>query len=450
MKNSINLSIKSLFDEKKINTDVKLTGWIKFIREHKSIIFIEFMDGSIFKTIQLVIKRENFDNFEDIKDDISIGSAIEIFGTLIENNKNELEIICKDISVIGKCIDEYPLQNKIHGNEFLREISHIRSRTKYFNIVFDIRSFLFNTINNYFYKNNFKWVSTPILSSSDAEGAGDVFNISDKDFFNSEASLSVTGQLHLEAMALSYKNVYTLGPQFRAEKSHTSRHLSEFWMLEAEMNFMNLDQLMIFMEDMVKHFASELLKNKKDEIAYLDSLNNGLIDKLENLVNNEFAKKSYREAIEILKEARDSKKVTFQNNDIDFGTDLDSEHERYLCEKHFQKPTFIYNYPTAIKAFYMKRNNDETVKGVDLLVPLIGELCGGSERENNHNNLMENMKDKNIPLEELSWYLELRKYGYASSSGFGMGFERLIMFLTGVENIKDTIPFARAHENIKF
>jgi asparaginyl-tRNA synthetase len=173
-------------------------------------------------------------------------------------------------------------------------------------------------------------------------------------------------------------------------------------MLEAEMNFMNLDQLMIFMEDMVKHFASELLKNKKDEIAYLDSLNNGLIDKLENLVNNEFAKKSYREAIEILKEARDSKKVTFQNNDIDFGTDLDSEHERYLCEKHFQKPTFIYNYPTAIKAFYMKRNNDETVKGVDLLVPLIGELCGGSERENNHNNLMENMKDKNIPLEELS------------------------------------------------
>jgi len=452
MQKNVNASVKSLFDNQKIlNTDVRLTGWIKFIREHKAIIFIEFIDGSVFKTIQLVLKKNNFENdFEKIKDEISIGSAIEIFGTLIQNNKKELEIVCKEFSIKGNCISEYSLQNKVHGNEFLREISHIRPRTKYFNIIFDIRSFLFNSITKFFYQKDFKWISTPVLSSSDAEGAGEVFNIADNTFFNSETSLSVTGQLHLEAMALSYKNVYTLGPQFRAEKSHTSRHLAEFWMLEAEMNFMDLDNLMVFMEDMIKHFAVELLKHKRNEIEYLDSLNEGLIVKLENLINNEFAKKTYREAIEILKDARDKKLVVFQNNNINFGTDLDSEHERYLCEKHFQKPTFIYNYPVTIKAFYMKKNDDKTVKGVDLLVPLIGELCGGSERESNYDRLLEAMKDKNIPLTELNWYLELRKFGYASSSGFGLGIERLIMFLTGVENIKDVIPFARTHENIKF
>ena len=454
--------LKDIYSEK-IGTEVKLQGWIRNHRKQKEFGFIDFNDGTHFKTIQLCYDS-SLSNFEDISK-LHIGSAITVDGIIAKSPKKEdIEIQVKDIKLEGDCPIDYPIQPKRHTKEFLREVAYLRPRTNLFNAVFKIRSITSYAIHKYFQERGYVYVHTPIITANDGEGAGEMFKLTtldlenipklkdgsidySKDFFGKKVGLNVTGQLEGESFALAYKKIYTFGPTFRAENSNTKTHASEFWMIEPEIAFCNLEELMNIEEDMLKYIVKYTMDNAKDEFEFLDKfVENGLIDKLNILLNNQFVKITHKEAIDILKKADEKFEFT-----PEYGEDIAKEHEKYLTEKHFKAPVFITDWPKDIKAFYMKVNNDDkTVAAVDLIVPGCGELMGGSQREEDYNKLVNSMKDMNMSDEGLDWYINLRKYGGCIHSGFGMGFERLLIYLTGVENIRDVIPYPRTPNNCEF
>ena len=449
------------FDQK----SVTVAGWIKTVRDSKAFGFIELSDGSCFKNTQIVFERANLDNYDEIARQ-NVGASVYVTGTVVATpeNKQPYEIKAQKIVVEGESSPEYPLQKKRHSVEFLREIAHLRPRTNLFSAVFKIRSEAAFAIHKFFNERGFVYVHTPIITGSDCEGAGAMFQVTTldldalgksgkapdykQDFFGKKASLTVSGQLNVETYAMAFSNVYTFGPTFRAEHSNTARHAAEFWMIEPEMAFCDLAGDMDVAEDMVKHIISYVGKTCKDELEFLNKfVDTGLLERLKNVSENDFVRLPYTEAIGILKEHADE----FDDKNIFWGKDLQSEHERYLTEKVFKKPVFLTDYPKEIKAFYMKLNPDgKTVAAADLLVPGIGELIGGSQREENYEKLYSRIVELGMNPADYSWYLDLRKYGGATHSGFGLGFERMIMYLTGVNNIRDVIPFPRTVSNLLF
>ena len=446
------------------NEIVSLDGWVRTLRDSKTFGFIELNDGSFFKNVQIVFNDE-LKNFEDIRK-LSISSSISVTGKLLitENAKQPFEIHATNIEILSLCDSDYPLQKKRHSFEYLRTIAHLRPRTNTFSAVFRVRSVLAYAIHKFFQERNFVYVNTPILTSSDAEGAGEMFNVNSfdlnnvpktddgnvdfsQDFFGKPAHLTVSGQLNAETYAQSFRNVYTFGPTFRAENSNTVKHAAEFWMVEPEICFANLEDDMNLAEDMIKYIFSYVLENCPEEMEFFNNfVDKGLLDRLNNVINSDFARVSYTDAIKELEKHNDE----FEYK-VSWGVDLQTEHERYLCEKVFQKPVFVTDYPKDIKAFYMKQNPDnKTVAATDLLAPGIGEIIGGSQREENYEKLVTRMKELDMPLDEYSWYLDLRKYGSCEHAGFGLGFERALMYLTGMQNIRDVIPFPRTPKNCDF
>ena len=441
------------------NKDITVEAWVKTVRASKNFGFIEINDGSFFKNVQIVF-NDSLSNFNEITK-LTISSSIKVSGTVIitENAKQPFEIHAKSIDIFNLSDNDYPLQKKRHSFEYLRTISHLRPRTNTFNAVFRVRSVLAYAIHKFFQERDFVYVHTPILTSSDAEGAGEMFNVNSfdlsnvpksedgqvdysKDFFGKPAHLTVSGQLNAETYAMAFRNVYTFGPTFRAENSNTVKHAAEFWMVEPEICFADLKDDMDMAEDMIKYIFSYVLEHCPEEMAFFNNfIDKGLLDRLQNVINSEFGRISYTDAIKELEKANDE----FEYK-VAWGTDLQTEHERYLCEKVFKKPVFVTDYPKDIKAFYMKQNPDgKTVAATDLLAPGIGEIIGGSQREENYEKLVNRMKELNMPLDEYSWYLDLRKYGSCNHAGFGLGFERAIMYLTGMQNIRDVIQIGRAH-----
>ncbi len=461
-----NLTIKNLFSDTKNyeNSIVTLQGWVRTVRDSKTFGFIELNDGSFFKNVQIVF-NDTLNNFAEICR-LTISSSIKVTGTLVitENAKQPFEIQATDIEILSLCDSSYPLQKKRHSFEYLRTISHLRPRTNTFNAVFRVRSVLAYAIHKFFQERNFVYVNTPILTSSDAEGAGEMFNVNSfdfnnlpktedgkidfsQDFFGKPAHLTVSGQLNAETYAEAFRNVYTFGPTFRAENSNTVKHAAEFWMVEPEICFADLKDDMDLAEDMIKFIFSYVLDKCPEEMDFFNTfVDKTLLDRLKNVINSDFARISYTDAI---------KELEKHNNEFEYkvswGVDLQTEHERFLCEKIFQKPVFVTDYPKEIKAFYMKQNPDgKTVAATDLLAPGIGEIIGASQREENYDKLVARMKELNMPLEEYYWYLDLRKYGSCIHSGFGLGFERALMYLTGMQNIRDVIPFPRTPKNCDF
>ena len=458
--------VKDLYRNKKKygNEIVSLDGWVRTLRDSKTFGFIELNDGSFFKNVQIVFNDE-LKNFDDIRK-LSISSSISVTGKLLitENAKQPFEIHATNIEILSLCDSDYPLQKKRHSFEYLRTIAHLRPRTNTFSAVFRVRSVLAYAIHKFFQERNFVYVNTPILTSSDAEGAGEMFNVNSfdlnnvpktddgnvdfsQDFFGKPAHLTVSGQLNAETYAQSFRNVYTFGPTFRAENSNTVKHAAEFWMVEPEICFANLEDDMNLAEDMIKYIFSYVLENCPEEMEFFNNfVDKGLLDRLNNVINSDFARVSYTDAIKELEKHNDE----FEYK-VSWGVDLQTEHERYLCEKVFQKPVFVTDYPKDIKAFYMKQNPDnKTVAATDLLAPGIGEIIGGSQREENYEKLVTRMKELDMPLDEYSWYLDLRKYGSCEHAGFGLGFERALMYLTGMQNIRDVIPFPRTPKNCDF
>lgn len=461
-----NTLVKSLYAQATHDEDVavEVTGWLKTLRSSKKISFLEVNDGSCIKNVQ-VIMENGLENYEEIKK-APIYTTLKVVGTVVDTPKAKqpFEIHATEIEVLGNSDSDYPLQKKHHTPEFLREQAHLRPRTNTFYAVFRIRSLAAFAIHEFLQKNNFVYVNTPLITSSDTEGAGEMFKVttldlnnvpkneegkvdSTKDFFKQPTNLTVSGQLNAEAFALAFRDVYTFGPAFRAEDSHTTRHAAEFWMVEPEMAFANLQDVINVSEDMLKYVINYLLENASDEIDFLNqNVDQELRARLEATRDADFAQITYTEAIDKLLAADQE----FENK-VEWGIDLQTEHERYLSEKVYQKPVFITDYPRDIKAFYMRENEDhKTVAAVDLLVPGIGELIGGSQREERLAKLNEKIKEFNLDPEEYKWYLELRKYGETEHSGFGIGFERLLMYVTGVENIRDVIPFPRTPGNASF
>lgn len=461
-----NTLVKSLYAQATHDEDVavEVTGWLKTLRSSKKISFLEINDGSCIKNVQ-VIMENGLENYEEIKK-APIYTTLKVVGTVVDTPKAKqpFEIHATEIEVLGNSDSDYPLQKKHHTPEFLREQAHLRPRTNTFYAVFRIRSLAAFAIHEFLQKNNFVYVNTPLITSSDTEGAGEMFKVttldlnnvpkneegkvdSTKDFFKQPTNLTVSGQLNAEAFALAFRDVYTFGPAFRAEDSHTTRHAAEFWMVEPEMAFANLQDVINVSEDMLKYVINYLLENASDEIDFLNqNVDQELRARLEATRDADFAQITYTEAIDKLLAADQE----FENK-VEWGIDLQTEHERYLSEKVYQKPVFITDYPRDIKAFYMRENEDhKTVAAVDLLVPDIGELIGGSQREERLAKLNEKIKEFNLDPEEYKWYLELRKYGETEHSGFGIGFERLLMYVTGVENIRDVIPFPRTPGNASF
>ena len=450
---------KDFFDK-----DIEIQGWIRNHRKQKDFGFIDFNDGTYFKSTQLFYDN-NLEDFDKITK-LHIGSAISVKGVVAKspNEKQDFEIKVKEIKLEGDCPLDYPIQPKRHTREFLREVAYLRPRTNLFNAVFKVRSVASFAIHKYFQDNGYIYVQTPLITANDGEGAGEMFKLTtldlnnipkdkdgnidySKDFFGKKVGLTVTGQLEGETFAMAYKKIYTFGPTFRAENSNTKTHASEFWMIEPEIAFCDLDNLMKIEEDMLKYAVKYVMENAKEEIKFLDSfVEKGLIDKLNILLNNKFVKITHKEAINILRNS--GEKFEFEPK---YGEDTAKEHEKYLTEKHFKAPVFITDWPKDIKAFYMKLNPDnETVAAVDLIVPGSGELMGGSQREENYDKLVNRMKELNMSDEGLEWYLNLRKYGGCVHSGFGMGFERLLIYLTGVDNIRDVIPYPRTPNNCEF
>ncbi len=446
------------------NKDITLEGWVRTIRDSKTFGFIELNDGSFFKNVQIVFS-DKLDNFNEVAK-LSISSSIKVTGTLVitTNAKQPFEIQAKNIEILNLCDLEYPLQKKRHSFEYLRTIAHLRPRANTFNAVFRVRSVFAYAIHKFFQENGFVYVHTPILTSSDAEGAGEMFNVNSfdlanvpktddgqvdftKDFFGKPAHLTVSGQLNVETYATAFRNVYTFGPTFRAENSNTVKHAAEFWMIEPEICFADLNDDMDLAEEMLKYTFSYVLENCKEEMEFFNSfVDKGLLDRLNNVIHSDFARISYTDAIKELEKAND--KFEFK---VSWGVDLQTEHERYLCEQVFKKPVFVTDYPMDIKAFYMKQNPDgKTVAAADLLVPGIGEIIGGSQREEDYDKLLARMKELNMDIDTYDWYLDLRKYGSCVHSGFGLGFERAIMYLTGMQNIRDVIPFPRTPKNCEF
>ena len=447
--------------KKYLNKKVVLQGWVRNHRKQKEFGFIDFSDGTCFGTIQLVYdnKLKNFDNIQKIK----VGTSIEIKGKVIKSQGSgqEFEITVLDIKVLGECPDEYPIQPKRHTREFLREQAYLRPRTNLFNAVFRVRSIAAMAIHTYFQERGYVYFHAPLITASDCEGAGQMFQVTtldldrvaksgsvdySKDFFGKTAALTVSGQLEAETFAMAYKKVYTFGPTFRAENSNTKTHASEFWMIEPEIAFCDLEGDMDIMEDMLKYVVKYVLDHAKSEMDFFDKfVEKGLLDKLNKLINSKFTRISHHDVIKILKEA--NVKWEFPP---EYGEDIAKEHEKYITE-YFNGPVFITNWPKDIKAFYMKLNDDnETVAAVDLEVPGAGELMGGSEREADYNKLVKRMKEMGVPKEGMEWYLNLRRFGGCYHSGFGMGFERLLIYLTGVENIRDVIPYPRTPGNCDF
>lgn len=455
---------KELFKnlKKYLNTEVMLKGWIKNHRKQKEFGFISFSDGTYYTPIQVIYDKEaNFD--EIIK--YHVGSAIEITGKVVESPKpgQEFELRAINIKLLGDCPEDYPIQPKKHTREFLREQAYLRPRTNLFQAVFRIRSKAAFAIHKYFQDRDYIYLQAPLITASDAEGAGEMFQVTTfdlnnvpknkskvdytKDFFGRKAELTVSGQLQAETFALAYRKTYTFGPTFRAEESNTKNHASEFWMVEPEIAFCDLDEDMNIMEDMLKYVVKYILRNCNEELLFLDKfVEKGLIDKLKHLTKTKAIRITHEEAIKYLLDS--GKEFEFKPA---YGEDLAREHEKYLTEEKFNAPVFVYNWPKDIKAFYMRLNDDNrTVAAVDLLVPGSGELMGGSQREERLDYLIKRMDELKMNKEELDWYINLRKYGGCIHSGFGMGFERLIMYLTGIENIRDVIPFPRTPGNCEF
>lgn len=450
------VAIRDIFKDYTKYSKIRMTGWVRSNRDNGSVGFISFTDGSCVNSVQLVYKINETNNFEEAKN-VRTGSAIMVEGEVIESRQQgqTFEVKLLNFHLLKQSDELYPLQKKEHTPEFLRTIAHLRHRTNRYGAIMRLRSEVSFAIHNFFHQNNFTWLSAPIITGNDAEGAGENFSVDSKtapNFFGRNASLSVSGQLHAEAYAQGFKRVYTFGPTFRAEKSNTNRHISEFWMVEPEIAFCSLEQLMFLIEEFVKYLIRFVMKNCKDEMTFLNKLTNDkLWNKLMNAIDEPFEKVQYKDAIRILKEDQAQNRVKFENSKIFFGMDLNSEHEKYLCEDVYKKPIFVYNYPAEIKAFYMKLNNDgTTVAACDLLMPGIGEIVGGSQREDDYNKLLKKCNKLNMSTKDIDWYLNLRKYGYFKSSGFGLGFERFLMYITETENVKDVIPFPRSYGNLDF
>ena len=457
------MDVKELYEniDKYMNKKVTLNGWIRNHRKQKEFGFIDFSDGTCFKHVQLVYtdKLEDFDMISKIK----IGSSIEVTGKVkkSEGSGQEFEISVQRIKLIGDCPDDYPIQPKKHTREFLRDEAYLRPRTNLFQAVFRIRSIAAHAIHSYFQKHGYVYFHAPLITASDCEGAGQMFQVTTldlnriaesrkvdytKDFYGKQTALTVSGQLEAETFALAYKKTYTFGPTFRAENSNTKTHASEFWMIEPEIAFCDLSQDMDIMEDMLKFVVKYVLKHAKDEMAFLDKfVEKGLIEKLNRLTKSKFTRITHHDVITILKNS--GIKWEFEP---EYGEDIAKEHEKYITE-YFNGPVFITDWPKDIKAFYMKLNPDgKTVAAVDLEVPEAGELMGGSQREEDYNKLVARMEELGMEKESLKWYLNLRKFGGCPHSGFGMGFERLLIYLTGVENIRDVIPYPRTPGNCEY
>ena len=477
------MRILDILQSKEEKQKVKISGWVRTKRGSKHVSFIALNDGSTIHNIQIVAEGENFD--EELLKGITTGSSIEVEGTLVasKGSGQAVEVLASKITVLGEAdADEYPLQPKKHSLEFLREKAHLRFRTNTFSAVFRLRHALTFAVHQFFNERGFVNIHSPIITGADAEGAGEMFQVTSldlenlpkttegkidftSDFFGSKTNLTVSGQLEAELGALALGKVYTFGPTFRAENSNTSRHLAEFWMIEPEVAFANLDNNMDLAEDFLKYCIQYCIENNADDLRFLDNrlaeeekqlkkeerFEMGLLERLQFVIENDFERLTYREAIEILRNSKPNKKKKFQYVIEGFGADLQSEHERYLVEKKFKKPVIITDYPKGIKAFYMKQNGDgETVRAMDILFPLIGEIVGGSQREENLQKLEKRMEEMDIDKEELWWYLETRKFGTCEHSGFGLGFERLVMFVTGMKNIRDVIPFPRTPQHAEF
>ncbi len=457
--------IKELLKTAPVGTEVVVKGWVRTKRGNKSIVFIALNDGSTINNIQVVVDAASFD--ESLLKDITTGACIAVTGNLVESQGQgqNVEINAGTIELYGKSDAEtYPLQKKGHSMEFMREIAHLRFRTNTFGAVFRIRHAMAFAIHKYFNDKGFFYLHTPIITGSDAEGAGEMFHVTTmdlksmpknedgsvdykNDFFGRETNLTVSGQLEGELGALSLGDIYTFGPTFRAENSNTPRHLAEFWMIEPEMAFYDLKDNMDLAEEFVKYLISYALENCREDLDFLNNMiDKGLIDRLNFVLKNDFVRISYTEAVEIL--TASGKKWEFQ---VGWGRDLQAEHERYLVEEHFNRPVILTDYPKAIKAFYMKQNDDNnTVRAMDVLFPGIGEIIGGSQREENYDKLIARIREMKMPEKDLWWYLDTRKFGTAPHSGFGLGFERLILFVTGMSNIRDVIPFPRTPKNAEF
>ena len=441
-----------------------VSGWVRTGRDSKAFAFIELNDGSFFKNLQIVLDESVPDFREVVK--VTLGSAIEVEGTLklTPEAKQPFELKASRVTVVGMAAADYPLQKKRHTVEYLRTQAHLRPRTNLFSAVFRIRSVAAQSIHRFFADQDFVYVHTPLITASDCEGAGEMFRVTtldidnpprdeqghvkvSEDFFGKPANLTVSGQLNAEAFCMAFRNVYTFGPTFRAEKSNTPRHAAEFWMIEPEIAFADLNDDMALAEAMVRYVIADVMERCPEELDFLNSfVDKGLIDRLTHVRDSDFARVSYTEAIEILKNSGEH----FEYGAY-WGMDMQTEHERYLAEKHFGRPVCVYNYPKEIKAFYMKQNDDgKTVAAVDVLVPGIGELIGGSQREDRLDVLEARMDELGLDRESYWWYLELRKYGSTPHAGFGLGFERLIMYLTGVSNIRDVLPFPRTTGSADF
>lgn len=460
------IMVKDLYRKTEEYADKKVTvgGWVRTVRSSKTFGFIELNDGSFFKSVQVVFEN-SLDNYQEISK-LNVGSAIIVEGVLVKTPeaKQPFEIKATSIVIEGASTPDYPLQKKRHSFEFLRTIAHLRPRTNTFSAVFRVRSLAAYAIHQFFQERGFVYVHTPIITGSDAEGAGEMFRIStldlnnlpkdkdgnvdfSKDFFGRETNLTVSGQLSAETYAMAFRNVYTFGPTFRAENSNTARHAAEFWMIEPEMAFADLKDDMVLAEEMLKYIIQYVMDNAPEEMEFFNNfIDNTLFDRLSNIVNSDFGHITYTEAIELLKKANHQFEYP-----VEWGSDLQTEHERYITEKIFNKPVFVTDYPKDIKAFYMRQNDDgKTVAAMDLLVPGVGEIIGGSQREERLDVLENRIKELKMKEEDYWWYLDTRRYGGTKHAGFGLGFERAIMYITGMSNIRDVIAFPRTVKNAEF
>ena len=461
------VQIKEIFKNQKkyIGKEITVCGWIRQIRDSKKLGFIELNDGSFFKCLQVIFEEDKISNFKDVAK-LSISSSVLVKGELVEtpNGKQPFEIHAKEIEILGASDLDYPIQNKRHTFEYLRTVAHLRPRTNTFMAVFRVRSLVAYAIHKFFQEQGFVYVHTPLITGSDCEGAGEMFKVTTmdldnvqkneqgevdytKDFFGKPVNLTVSGQLNGEMFATAFGNIYTFGPTFRAENSNTPRHAAEFWMIEPEMAFADLNDDMDVAEAMVKYIIKFVMENAPEEMEFFNKfIEPGLIDRLENVINNEFERITYTKAIELLTPYKDQFKYP-----VEWEAGLQTEHERFITEKIYKKPVFVTDYPAGVKAFYMKQNPDgKTVAAVDLLVPGVGEIIGGSQREENYEVLMNKIKEQGMNEETYKAYLDTRKYGTVVHSGFGLGFERMVMYLTGMSNIRDVIPFPRTTGSAEF
>ena len=447
------------------NKEVTIGGWIRTMRASKNFGFIELNDGSFFKNIQVVFEADKVSNYEEITKQ-NVGAALIVKGLLVETPeaKQPFEIKATEIEVEGTSTPDYPLQKKRHSVEFLREIAYLRPRTNLFSATFRVRSLIAMAIHEFFQNKGFVYAHTPIITGSDCEGAGEMFRVTtldlenlprtedgkvdySKDFFGKETNLTVSGQLSAETFAMAFRNIYTFGPTFRAENSNTTRHAAEFWMIEPEMAFADLNDNMEIAEEMLKYIIQYVLDHAPEEMEFFNNfVDKGLLERLDNILYNEFGRVTYTEAVELLKKSGQQFEYP-----VEWGIDLQTEHERYLTEQIFKKPVFVTDYPVEIKAFYMRLNDDQkTVAAMDLLVPGVGEIIGGSQREERLDVLEARMDALGLKREDYWWYLDLRKYGGTRHAGFGLGFERAVMYLTGVGNIRDVLPYPRTVKNAEF